>query len=138
MTLYDSTVLNENKHHQIYNKTNDEMSIEQTPTGAPDSNGLYQYDYADLSAGSSTNGTPQLKMQVYVKKNNMLFLAQRSLDLIEYLQLEITNVQRCMHLQCQLPIIQKYPLMLIFRKGITWFQMTGVMTMQTGVFAILK
>jgi hypothetical protein len=62
MTLYDSTELNENKHHQIYNKTYDEMSIEQTPKGASDSNGLYQYDYADLSAGSSTNGTPQLKI----------------------------------------------------------------------------
>lgn len=74
MTLYDSTELNENKHHQIYNKTYDEMYIEQTPKGTPDSNGLDQYDYADLSAGSSTNGTPQLQFASVSKEEQYAIL----------------------------------------------------------------
>ena len=69
MALYDSCdstelsgELNENRHHQIYNTTCDEMSIEKIPKGAPDSNGLDQYDYADMSAGDSTSGTSQLQI----------------------------------------------------------------------------
>jgi hypothetical protein len=38
------------------------MSIEKVPKGAPDSNGLDQYDYADMSAGDSTSGTSQLQI----------------------------------------------------------------------------
>jgi hypothetical protein len=38
------------------------MSIEKIPKGAPDSNGLDQYDYADMSAGDSTSGTSQLQI----------------------------------------------------------------------------
>jgi hypothetical protein len=52
---YDSTELSgelneNNRHQQIYNTTCDEMSIEKVPKDAPDSNGLDQYDYADMSA----------------------------------------------------------------------------------------
>ena len=38
------------------------MSIEKVPKGAPDSNGLDQYDYADMSAGDSTSRTSQLQI----------------------------------------------------------------------------
>ena len=69
MALYDSCdstelsgELNENRHHQIYITTCDEMYIKKVPKGAPDSNGLDQYDYADMSAGDSTSGTSQLQI----------------------------------------------------------------------------
>jgi hypothetical protein len=115
MALYDSCdstelsgELNENRHHQIYNTTCDEMSIEKIPKGAPDSNGLDQYDYADMSAGDSTSGTSQLQIaSLSQEEQYMLFLTQMSLDFIETLQLEIKHGQSSMNLQCQLPIFQK-------------------------------
>lgn len=38
------------------------MSIEKVPKGASDSNGLDQYDYADMSDGDSTSRTSQLQI----------------------------------------------------------------------------